>query len=181
MQSIQDTVNNISSSVSYSFQQIWTRIQSVAADDASETTLTDSIPMEVWLLGQCYLGRVATFKTDFEHLVWMTYRSGFTPLLNDYSSDVGWGCMIRSGQMILANCLMLHSLGRDWRLQDTAQPHVWNTYVTVMKWFLDVESCPFSIHRITLFGQQELNVNIGSWFGPTSISQTIKYVSNVCG
>jgi len=121
---------------------------SVVADDAyasSESTLSDGIPHELFLLGQCYLERSTSFKSDFEHLAWITYRSGFVPplapygmhesqtfnLVLDYTSDRGWGCMIRSGQMMLANCLLLHSLGRDWRLQDTSQQHVWNAYVTV--------------------------------------------------
>lgn len=76
------------------------------------------------------------FLDDFESRVWMTYRSGFEPIprstdskalsalsfkmrlkaLADqgdgFSSDTGWGCMIRSGQSLLANALVISQLGR---------------------------------------------------------------------
>lgn len=75
------------------------------------------------------------FLDDFESRIWMTYRSGFEPIarsddpkanaalslrmrlksLTDqggFSSDTGWGCMIRSGQCLLANALVICQLGR---------------------------------------------------------------------
>jgi cysteine protease ATG4 len=76
------------------------------------------------------------FLDDFESRIWMTYRTGFQtiPKLNDpkastamslkmrlkssfsdhqgFSSDTGWGCMIRSGQSLLANAIAISRLGR---------------------------------------------------------------------
>lgn len=76
------------------------------------------------------------FIADFESRIWMTYRSEFTPIprspdpkaatamslqmrikyqLGDqtgFSSDSGWGCMIRSGQSLLANAIGIVRLGR---------------------------------------------------------------------
>lgn len=76
------------------------------------------------------------FISDFGSRVWITYRSNFTPIprtktpeatssmtlgvrlrsqLMDsqgFTSDTGWGCMIRSGQALLANTLSILLLGR---------------------------------------------------------------------
>lgn len=76
------------------------------------------------------------FVSDFDSRFWMTYRSEFKPIprsadpkatssmslpmrikyqLGDqggFSSDSGWGCMIRSGQSLLANAIGMVRLGR---------------------------------------------------------------------
>lgn len=81
---------------------------------------------------------VVDLLTDCHSIIWMTYRwagpsvGGATvrcrllthahcPLLRSsfsaipgtvMTTDCGWGCMVRSGQMILANALNIHLLGR---------------------------------------------------------------------
>lgn len=45
----------------------------------------------------------------YQNFIYFSYRSGFTKIncLNDYySTDCGWGCMIRSSQMILAKAIL---------------------------------------------------------------------------
>ena len=42
---------------------------------------------------------------DLNDIFWFSYRSNFEPIIYNnklYTSDAGWGCMIRAGQMILA-------------------------------------------------------------------------------
>jgi cysteine protease ATG4 len=82
-------------------------------------------------------GWPSAFLDDFESRIWMTYRTGFEPIprsadpkaasalsftmrlktsfgdqMTGFSSDTGWGCMIRSGQSLLANALLITRLGR---------------------------------------------------------------------
>lgn len=49
----------------------------------------------------------------FYSLPWITYRSGFPAIEGTgFTTDCGWGCMVRSGQMLLATALHCHFLGR---------------------------------------------------------------------
>lgn len=80
------------------------------------------------------------FLDDFEARIWLTYRSNFPAIArsqdpkalsamtfsvrlrsqlvdqNGFTSDTGWGCMIRSGQSLLANAILILRLGRGMKL-----------------------------------------------------------------
>lgn len=47
------------------------------------------------------------FLNDWRTRPWISYRKDFPPIRpSDLTSDTGWGCMIRSGQMLLAVYLL---------------------------------------------------------------------------
>ena len=59
----------------------------------------------------------AAFHADFLSRLWMSYRRNFASCLRGttWKSDAGWGCTIRSAQMMLGNAFSVHTRGRDWR------------------------------------------------------------------
>ncbi|GAA6009833.1 cysteine protease ATG4 [Rhodotorula paludigena] len=100
------------------------------------------------------------------------------------SSDAGWGCMLRTGQSLLANALTKVHLGRDWRrplapaATTSAVPSA-ATYARLLSLFLDDPSpvSPFSVHRFALEGKR-LGKEVGEWFGPSTAAGAIKTLVN---
>ncbi|EGO22797.1 cysteine protease required for autophagy [Serpula lacrymans var. lacrymans S7.9] len=93
-----------------------------------------------------------------------------------WTSDAGWGCMLRTGQSLLANALLHLHLGRDWR-RPPYPVHTtdYATYVQIITWFFDTPSpqSPFSVHRMALAGK-DLGKDVGQWFGPSTAAGAIK-------
>ena len=59
---------------------------------------------------------ILAFMEHYHSIPWMTYRANFSQIRGTtLSTDCGWGCMVRSGQMILATALHRHLLNQEWR------------------------------------------------------------------
>ncbi|XP_057717652.1 cysteine protease atg4da-like isoform X1 [Corythoichthys intestinalis] len=62
-------------------------------------------------------GENECFHHSFAALLWFTYRRGFPQLKgSSLTTDSGWGCLLRTGQILLARGLLLHLMpeGLTW-------------------------------------------------------------------
>ncbi|KAI6656832.1 Cysteine protease ATG4D-like [Oopsacas minuta] len=115
------------------------------------------------------------FVRDFQTRIWITYRKNFSSLdRSNLTSDCGWGCMIRTGQMMLANGLISHRLGRDWRLDDSDNRGI-RQHIEILQWFLDIPGSeyPFSIHNLCRLGIVS-GKKPGDWYGPSQVSFVLR-------
>ncbi|KAJ6238370.1 cysteine protease [Anaeramoeba flamelloides] len=110
-------------------------------------------------------------------IIWVSYRSNFPPILETiYTNDQGWGCAIRTGQMMFSQALLFTLLGRDFSPQKCNNQEELKIYKKILSYFLDYPSSCYSIHNICSYASENFNYKIGKWFGPTSIVQTLKYL-----
>jgi len=136
------------------------------------------------------------FLDDFEARIWLTYRSHFPaiPKSQDpkslssmsfkvrlsqlvdqggFTSDTGWGCMIRSGQSLLANALVMLELGRDWRRGSSSLEEK-----RILSLFADDPEAPYSIHKFVDHGATACGKHPGEWFGPSATARCIQALTN---
>uniref|UniRef100_A0A3P8W776 Cysteine protease n=1 Tax=Cynoglossus semilaevis TaxID=244447 RepID=A0A3P8W776_CYNSE len=98
-------------------------------------------------------GETEHFRRTFGSLLWLTYRRGFPPLGGcTLTSDSGWGCVLRTGQMLLAKGLLLHLLPPGERTDPVYQP-----------------SAPFGIHQLVDLGKSS-GKKAGDWYGPSIVA-----------
>lgn len=140
------------------------------------------------------LGWPPEFLDDLESRLWLTYRNNFPQIAksNDpaatsamsfstklrnlgsqggFSSDTGWGCMIRSGQSLLANTILALRMGREWRKGMQEEQHK-----DLLALFADNPEAPFSVHKFVDHGAQACGKHPGEWFGPSATARCLQWV-----
>ncbi|XP_063529788.1 cysteine protease ATG4B [Cydia strobilella] len=136
----------------------------------------DDIPKTkdyVWVLGKKYsaIQDLDRIRRDITSIIWCTYRKGFVPIGDEgLTSDKGWGCMLRCGQMVLGVALVRIHLASDWVwTPETRDP----TYLKIVQRFEERKQAPYSIHQVALMGASE-GKEVGQWFGPNTVAQVLK-------
>ncbi|XP_029285429.1 cysteine protease ATG4B isoform X1 [Cottoperca gobio] len=128
----------------------------------------------VWILGKEYnaLTEKDDILSDVTSRLWFTYRKNFPPIGGTGpTSDTGWGCMLRCGQMILGEALVCRHVGRDWRWAGGQRQR--EEYISILNAFIDKKDSYYSIHQIAQMGVGE-GKPIGQWYGPNTVAQVLK-------
>ena len=164
----------------------------IAAQDATDDTAAADSAAQFggtsYLLGRSYhpVLDFASRRDDESSLLWMTYRRDF-PIINPYgiTSDAGWGCMLRSAQMMLCQALRVHYVGRDWRPPKSFVRRREDAFVrNALTWFADHPSastngtqsspkCRYSLHNMCAAGFK-YEMLPGEWYGPQTACHVIK-------
>ncbi|KAJ3429238.1 cysteine protease atg4 [Anaeramoeba flamelloides] len=111
------------------------------------------------------------FIEDLRSRIFLSYRNKFKSI-QGYTSDTGWGCMYRTGQMMLAQAFQQFLLGRDWRLHKSNVKDIL-IYLTIIRWFGDTSLSPYSIHKMASEGY-DIGVKPGEWHSPTTVSVVLR-------
>ncbi|KAJ6226844.1 cysteine protease atg4 [Anaeramoeba flamelloides] len=111
------------------------------------------------------------FIDDLKSRIFLSYRNKFQSI-QGYTSDTGWGCMYRTGQMMLAQAFQRFLLGRDWRFETSSKKDKL-IYNTIIRWFGDSSLSPYSIHKMVDVGYS-LGIKPGEWHSPTTVSVVLK-------
>lgn len=131
------------------------------------------------------------FEADLKSRIFFSYRSKFPLLIEDRKdtgSDVGWGCMIRTSQMLLAHTLTVQNLGRgkeifevsdvvdtglDWVREDATPSSLYN----IIRLFEDCKTSPLGIHNfINQAAINEIENPVGRWYSPSEVFIIFRYV-----
>ena len=141
-------------------------------------------------------------------LLRFTYRRGFSPIsTTTITSDTHWGCMLRTGQMLLANALKalwdVHSPSGDGDattspsssltcpssgsytfIHTSVTPPYGRAGVPADMWrvaqlFCDIPEAPFSVHCLATQGMA-YGTPVGKWFSPTVTALVLRDLAQTC-
>ena len=130
---------------------------------------------------------VEQIQEAFQSITWLTYRCNLEmPLYkSNKTSDAGWGCMLRTGQMLLCQAIRRHVLGEKfmYRFHGNSDQRLIRKYNKILSLFMDNinddKLSPFGIQSIAKVGMK-YRKEPGDWYGPQAISCVLKQLNKEC-
>ncbi|KAF0695768.1 Aste57867_13419 [Aphanomyces stellatus] len=120
-----------------------------------------------------------------QSIIWLTYRKDFAQLAPyEFTSDAGWGCMLRSAQMLLCEALLRNlPIYQDrrfhWRDAADGTAAFPPSVIKVLRAFVDAPQphCHFGLHQMVSIGMN-YDMLPGEWYGPTTAAQVLRDLVN---
>ncbi|THW92388.1 hypothetical protein D6D15_03189 [Aureobasidium pullulans] len=147
------------------------QVQEATNDNGWPPAFLDDLESRIWLTYRTNFSQIAE-STDPAASAGYSWKTHITQLVKHgrvFTDDVGWGCMIRSGQSLLANTLQILEFGRDWRIGEPSDAER-----KLLSRFADDPEAPFSIHRFVKHGANACGTQPGHWFGPSATARCIQ-------
>jgi cysteine protease ATG4 len=130
------------------------------------------------------------FADHFRSVLFCSYRKNFPRIAGThFTTDAGWGCMLRTGQMLLARAVLVQLSPPNWQLTDADVQSPFSVYRRVVRWFNDEpHDAPFSIHQFIEVQRlacarrgdaHQMQLAAGSWFTPTEVACIIRDVVRI--
>lgn len=130
-----------------------------------------------YLLGCIYTDEF-NFKKELFSKILITYKCNFPEICKTkITNDIGWGCTIRSGQMLLANTLLRNHLNLYNKTIEENTVNI-NEYKKIISYFNDNYNSIFSLHNFTNYYEQ-MDIIPGNWVGPYSFCKILEYYKDV--
>ena len=166
----------------------------------------DNDAYKTYILGKSYhpINDYHAKRDDEANLFWLTYRCDFLEIKPyGITSDAGWGCMLRSAQMLFAQVMRMHFKGREWRAERSLKMKREDSFLrNVLSWFADYPCAPrlgngkgsststigtdkgqggmsgseswYSLHNMVAAGCARYDVLPGEWFGPGTACHVLR-------
>jgi cysteine protease ATG4 len=130
--------------------------------------LNDEPAEQAWLFGHQLDSNQET-RLLYSSTLWFTYRENIRFAKSTLTSDVGWGCMLRVGQMMLAEVLR-----RAAGIDNYGDP---DTIEKLIGEFME-EQGKYSIQRMVQRGLELYGKGAGEWFTPAETAFLLRDIQN---
>ncbi|KRX07847.1 hypothetical protein PPERSA_10131 [Pseudocohnilembus persalinus] len=114
------------------------------------------------------------FHAIFQQIIWFTYRKNVPKILGQLDSDNGWGCMIRTGQMIYAEALRRFIFKEKANVEIKGKPVADYKLILLISLFQDSEIFHYSIQNIAVQAFKYFQLIPGQWYTPNRICYILK-------
>ncbi len=115
--------------------------------------------------------KIKQIEQLYNNILYITYKLDFEKLENtDITSDIGWGCTIRSSQMMLSNVLLYKKFGLNIEKNED--------YYYILYLFKDNYKSYFSFHNY-IKNYKYYNKKICEWIGPYTVCSMIEKFCNI--